>query len=596
MLDNNKIVKERWQAIKLTIKCWKLIQKYSSWYLVYTGIIVIWEGGMPSLLIVILQKIINFLQENQCSIKELILWVCSYVGLNLLSICTSQIYTLYTAKFSLKFEKNLRNDMLKKVSELQLRDFEDPEIYNIINRAQEQSGTSILNFTKNIFNGIKSIITLFSVLLILIQFPNEWILFIFLMPLIKCICTICLNWKWYEIRTKRTLQERQSWYIEFLMTTGNAFKEIRLFGLEKYLIDKYNALKEMVIGQEIEMNNKQFFLQIITESINAIINGGAFMFIIYQGYIKTILIGDVTAYINSINTVKNNIEIFFETISQINHELLYINWIFQFLNLKVPDIQGDVSINEIKEIEFKNVSFRYGSDKNYVLKDVNLVLKKGKMIALVGENGSGKSTLIKLLLGFYEDYEGEILINGIELSRLNKENYMNKISGVFQDYVKYEATLRENVCFGNLDSLKCDDKIWEILCKLKLDSIFLKEDGLDVMLGNWFGKKQLSIGEWQRVAIARGVFRESDVYILDEPDASLDVIKQAETLSLYEDALSKAITVFISHKLNYIHTFCNELIVLRQGKIIEQGSYNELMEKKGQYYKMFKKYEGLRKK
>ncbi|MCW8000057.1 histidine kinase, partial [Clostridium sp. cpc1] len=194
------------------------------------------------------------------------------------------------------------------------------------------------------------------------------------------------------------------------------------------------------------------------------------------------------------------IENTFSQINQIIQQSLYVELLFQFFDIEVRKDNSVIDINEINKIELKNVSFKYNN--NYAIKDVSLVIERGTTIGLVGENGSGKTTLTKLILGFYDDYEGEILINDINLRKINKTSYTKKIGCVFQDYIKYETTLRENVGFGEIDNIYSDEKILNAIESVGLKEGIYINNGLETIIGNWFGDKQISIGEWQRIAIA----------------------------------------------------------------------------------------------
>ncbi len=346
--------------------------------------------------------------------------------------------------------------MLNKSMQLQLKDFENTETYNIIKRAENQGGTSIVNYLTSVFNVIKEIITIGSTIIILIHFRWWIILLVLIVPVIKCIYTINFDKKWYEIRIERTDKERRAWYINFLLMTGNAFKEIKLLGLKRYFISKYDKIQSSIINQDIALYKKLTIVSIILGIFDYFITGYAFTYTIYKGYIGIIMIGDVNAYTDCIYDIKSSIENTFSQINQIIQQSLYVELLFQFFDIEVRKDNSVIDISEINKIELKNVSFKYNN--NYAIKDVSLVIERGTTIGLVGENGSGKTTLTKLILGFYDDYEGEILINDINLRKINKTSYTKKIGCVFQDYIRYETTLRENVGFGEIDNIYSDEK------------------------------------------------------------------------------------------------------------------------------------------
>ena len=297
------------------------------------------------------------------------------------------------------------------------------------------------------------------------------------------------------------------------------------------------------------------------------------------------MIGDITAYIECIENIKSGSNEIFDNIGNMLEQSMYIGFLFEFLEIPEFKENEEFDIGEIYKIEIKDVSFKYNT--TYVLKNINMTLNKGDSIALVGENGSGKSTLIKLIMGFYREYEGTIKINGIDIKKINKTGYYQKIGCVFQDYTKFEDSIRNNIRFGNIETgnnKKSIESMLEIThMKERVDEI----GGLDTIVGKWFGKEDLSIGEWQRISIARAAFKQANLYILDEPDASLDIFRQEELIETYKNTFKSAIRIFITHKVNYAKEMGEKIYVLEKGEILESGSHTELLNDKGKYYKMF---------
>lgn len=291
---------------------------------------------------------------------------------------------------------------------------------------------------------------------------------------------------------------------------------------------------ENIIDQDVKLVKKATKINATLDFLDQIIFGSIFFYLIMEGVHHSILIGDVITYTKCISTVKSNMETIFS---------LFIRLFFQFLDIKTS------SEDENKKIEFKDVCFKYKSNDNYVLENINFKIDNNHIIGIVGRNGSGKSTLSKLILGFYDDYEGEILVNGVDLKNLNKISYCKQIGCVFQDYVKYETSLRENIAFGNLRILNNDNIINNALNFVQLKANIYSKEGLDVCLGNWFGGKQVSIGEWQKISIARTLVKDADLYVMDEPDSSLDAESELEMLQSYSKVFQNKLGIFILIRL-----------------------------------------------
>lgn len=268
---------------------------------------------------------------------------------------------------------------------------------------------------------------------------------------------------------------------------------------------------------------------------------------------------------------------------------LFIEQLFDFLGLEEESKSGSVIINKIETIETKNLSYRYSNCNNYALHDINLRIQKGDTIAIVGRNGSGKSTLMKILVGLYDDYEGEVLINGIELRKINRDEYSKHIGALFQDFTKYEGTIRENICYSNLSAIEKDEKIKKVCVDFGISEfINAQKKKLDTQLGYWFESgKQISFGQWQKIALARTFIREADVYFLDEPNAAIDAISEYEMNQLYERIFHEKIGMIIVHKFNHCSCNANKIIVLKNGKSVGYGNHKTLLEDSEEYRKLY---------
>ncbi|HEL7743011.1 TPA: ABC transporter ATP-binding protein, partial [Clostridioides difficile] len=432
-------------------------------------------------------------------------------------------------------------------------------------------------------------ITIFSSIIIIISYQYWIVILIIIAPVIQFYYSQKLGHEQYEISMKRTSEERKCWYINFLMLLGNSIKETILYGLGNLFINQYGKLKEKFILQDYKIMKKTFEMNFIIIIIGQLFTGVIYFHILLNGFWQKIYMGDVTTYITCITTIKNGIEVILSMMSTIYSKSLYMELLFRFFDIpeKTELNKTKLKIDNIEKIELKHLYYKFTEDSGYVLKDINLELKKNSPIALVGRNGSGKSTLIKIILGIYDDYEGDILINGINLHNIEKENYYNKISCVFQDYTKYEASVKENVGYGNLDQINNEDLIKESLIKSGLDINQLGSNKLNTILGYWFGENQLSEGQWQKIAISRAMMKDADFYILDEPDAALDGIAENDMLLTYKKMFENKFGIFVSHKTHHLNLLCENIIVLNNGQIAECGNHEELIEKEGIYHQLY---------
>lgn len=578
---NISIVKEFFSTIK---KSCKLIQKCSCFFVFVNLCIACIQGIIPGITIIVFQRIINSLQQNIDTVEHIIFLILFYVGLNIINELISTLYSFYNEKFNLEFSQYVNMLMLEKSAKLELKDYENSETYNIINRAQSQNGTSILTFITGTIEIFKQIISVITISIILVRFCWWMLPLIFGISIVRSMVTVYTDREWYKLRVSRTNDERTNRYINYLLLTGIAFKEILLYGLSNYFFMKYKNISDKIKNQDKEMQKKIAIYDILFDIGSWVSMGGLFGYVMYLGVTGRLLIGDITAYIECIENIKSGSNEIFDNIGNMLEQSMYIGFIFEFLEISEFKGNEEFDIGEIYKIEIKDLSFKYNT--TYVLKNINMTLNKGDSIALVGENGSGKSTLIKLIMGFYREYEGTIKINDIDIKKINKTGYYQKIGCVFQDYTKFEDSIRNNIRFGNIktDNTKSIENMLEIThMKERVDEI----GGLDTIVGKWFGKEDLSIGEWQRISICRAAFKQANLYILDEPDASLDIFRQEELIETYKNTFKSAIRIFITHKVNYAKEMGEKIYALEKGEILESGSHTKLLNDKGKYYEMF---------
>lgn len=576
------------QTLKISKKVIKLINEFNCFYVFISVFTMVTQGMLPSVLVLIGQRIINSLQQGHCTLKYilelgLIYLICVVIGEVLM-----HIYTYYTNTISLKLNKAINVNMMEKVAKLNIENFDDCEIYDMINRAQTQSGSSFLTYITQMLEVLKSVVTVISMLIILIEYRWWMAVIIIILPVIKCIMTIRIDNEWYNIKIERTAKERKAWYINFLLTTGNACKEILLLGIKTYLINRYKCIQDDIIAQDNQMNKKTVFIGMSFELGDIAILGCMYAYTLIQGFIGNILIGQIYAYLESITNVRDNLNGVFTQVSNIVQQSFYINLYFQLMELEESDISAGIKVNSIEKIEMKDVSYRYYGHEEYALENINITLKRGQAIGIIGKNGSGKSTLIKIILGLYNNYEGVILVNGIDMKDLDKRSYYKNIGCLFQDYVRFEGTVRENIGYGNLGIIDKEFELLKIIDEMRLRTILDSSEGVDTTVGKWFGC-ELSGGEWQRLAIARAIVKDTSILILDEPDSSIDIDKQLELMDVYKNNLANKIGIYITHKVTSVHHIANKIYVLDKGKIIEAGSHDKLFKENGQYKKMYEK-------
>lgn len=482
--------------------------------------------------------------------------------------------------------EKIQGDIYKKAKNFTLEKYEDEEFYNLYYFVVENGRNGILNAITLTTGVLTSLLSVLGITAIIVQYDVYIIMCVFIGVLLSCLCSIKMKKVQYEYKIAAIPFNREIDYIHRIFYLQDYIKEILSFRNNDVFEKKYRSawmgMNDITQkwGKKIQIK----YLQImVVDSITEII------IMIYLGYgtiYGKISLGEFIVLYMGIQQMIQQIKAIIASIPELYSNSLDLEKYFEFMNME--EDKGDIRINKIQNISFKNVSFCYGKDKE-VLHKINITVgEKNRKIALVGKNGSGKSSIIKLIMAFYNNYKGTIYINGIDLKKILKKDYTEKISILYQDFQLFSMNVNQNVSM-RYDSLdKTIDKF------LKKVDIYKKIKKLPLqnktVLSKEFDKKGifLSGGEKQKIGIARSLFRESDVLILDEPFSSLDQLSTRKIMNELENIYSDKIIILITHDLCGLDMM-DKVYLLEDGKIVEEGTEEELILKKGEYYKMWRK-------
>lgn len=583
------IIKFNIQCIYKTIK---LIFGISKTLLILSILLSVFLGFSPIISMILSQELLNALQLQK-EIYGLIILFIAYITFSIFSSIITNISNYIDEKLQMKLGYRLNYIIMKKCGQLSLEHFEESEIYNQITRLENDVTYKPYQSLQALMTLITSIISFISSIVILFTWKPMIIIVIILLSCVGLFYYLKIGKEEFNIHYEMSGKEREAWYLSYMLTHDLAFKEINLLNIKEYFLSKYWNIKELIFQRQNGINKKKAIFSCIFEILQEILISIVVLMALISAYYGNILIGNVATYIKTVSLIQSNTNTIIRSLYSIYNNNLYMKLFDDFMNIEVVNENIGKEIDKIESIELKNVSFNYSNNKK-VLDNVNFKINKGETVAVIGKNGSGKSTLLKLICGLYTINQGEILINGINLRDINKTEYKDRLSVLFQDYVKYEMTLKENIILG--DILK-DDKRETILNALKLaDGDFFdtssNEDILNVQLGNWFDEGvQLSGGQWQKIALARTYYRDRDVYLLDEPSSALDPDAEINVFSTFYKLSKNSIGLFITHKVAAARK-ASKIIVLDKGKVVGCGTdeylskncpvYIELKEK-GEY-------------
>lgn len=578
-------MKSELKIIKNLIWALKEISSFKLAYIVFMAINSIIKGIVPVISLLIIQHIIEILQYRTGNISDIIRLLFAMVFFQLVCEILSNIAELKLSNYELEFEVYFQEKMLKKVSILSSKDFENSKTYDLINRTEYDANAGILGSIKTMFLLISFLISTVSYIVIVINYNILLFFSVIVLPIIRYLFEKKYNLLEYNVEKKNTESYRKISYIFFLLTNSEYYKEIKMFNLFDFFINKFTKIKNKSNLKLIKLHTKRTttysFLNIFENIIDFFIT----LIIVFETFKGNISIGLFILLNNSIDNLKINIVSMFSQLSFLYKNSAMIEQIICFFELPNEDVHIDGEIvEEIKTIVLKNVSYKYQGESEYALKNINLELKKGESIAFMGYNGSGKSTLVKIIMGIYCDYEGDIYINDINIKEINLNIYRGKISALFQEYIKFESSIKENIKYGNLN-LDDNYRVEELLNKLGIRNI--KGKAFKNLGYQFSGGTQISVGQWQKLALGRSLYKNADVYIFDEPNASLDLNTERVVWNTIYNEMKAKITIMIIHRFNKMVMQTDRIIVLHKGKIIESGTHFELLKKKGEYSKLY---------
>ncbi len=398
--------------------------------------------------------------------------------------------------------------------------------------------------------------------------------------------------KMYEMFYKETPEERERDYLGDLLVQPRTTKEIRAYVLPDYLLERHRVLSEQLFELRERMFRSASRVSLLTGLIGGTTLAAAYVFVAWRGAAGAISPGGVVLVIGAFASVAGTLGNISSTFVAVDQHTTFLEDYFSFLSIAplvpVPATPKAIEAPRIDSVDFDHVSFRYPGGTGDALEGLDLHIRAGELVALVGENGAGKSTLVKLLLRFYDPDAGSIRVSGVDLRELEPETLRSRIGVLFQDYATYELTVRENVVMGRPGGPIDDDRVIEALHDARSEWLLKRmPKGLDSKVGRLFeGGHDLSGGEWQRLALARIMYRDADVWILDEPTSSLDPEAEASIFAELKDNLRGRIGIVISHRFSTVR-IADRIAVIAGGRVAEVGSHEELLRAGGRYAQLF---------
>lgn len=526
--------------------------------------------------------------QGQATYPTLLSLLAIQVGLTVLGSLLSTVQTAAQQLLGDSLQHSVSRRLLDNASGMSVESFENAETYDKLQQAYREVGSRPLGVATQLVGLAGATVTLISVGVLMARL-GFWVLpLVLLASLPNVYVSNRYGIENYRMLRRQTHDARVQNYLGSLLTSDTLVKEVRLFGFESYLLGRW---REYYLGfrRQLEGMVRQRAIWGFAASLtSALLIGLASALILRRAADGQLSVGDFSVFILGIAQVQSTVSGFLNGLSGIYQNLLYMRNLFSFLELPDRDLDaGEEWQGPIDSIEFQSVGFRYPLTDRDVLRGVNFTVQRGQALALVGENGAGKTTIVKLLTRLFEPTSGRILLNGMEAGRFSPRSVQKEMSIIFQDYGQYQMSARENVAIADVGRLKDAPGVDRAVERAGAEYVTSLPQGLDTPLGRLFqGGRQLSGGQWQRLALARLYFRDASVLVFDEPTAALDALAEFETIEALRAQARERLTVLISHRFSTVR-LADHIIVLEGGVVTESGTHAELLEKRGKYAALY---------
>lgn len=547
---------------------------------------VCWLGTIYTLKLLIDQLV----QNKNTGYQHILNYIILAGGVSVFYACVKNISGFLNEKQSAEANHLLDQRIHDHVLKLDLVHYDNPQYLDIVKRAKEAAIDRPYAVVSSLLEIAKNGLMLLTIGYILMSI--DWLLLpllaLFVLPLL--FIRIRFSDKIYQWQKAHTGLERQASYLSHLMTSDTVAKEVRAFSLGNYFLPKYSSIKKRLLDKKNGLNFKRTIAELVTAVL------GTIAFFVVTGYIilgtinGTTSVGDIAVFLVVFPQSFNVMQALAGSISKFYQNSIYLNDAFELFGLssELPEPEKPVTIPPNKEFRIDHLYFKYPHSKEMVLEDISVVIPAGKIVALVGLNGAGKSTLVKLISRLYDPVDGQIKSGGIDIRQFDSKSYRKSISTVFQDFVCYNVSVADNIHFGDITAEKREQEIKDAAIQSGAHQ-YVKQfsEEYETLLGRTFeGGKEISIGQWQMLAVARALYSRANLIVMDEATSALDVTAEAALFqSIRNHAANKSI-LMITHRTSAIMQ-ADYIYVMADKRIVESGTHEKLMALNGRYAKLF---------
>ncbi|MDJ0616361.1 MAG: ABC transporter ATP-binding protein [Calothrix sp. MO_192.B10] len=597
-MQAGKTIKQKIQQTSRLLPALRLVWQSSPRWTMARVVLLTIQGILPVISIYLTKLIIDAVAANLTNADKAaafyqVLFLIAIAGfITVINALCNSLTELVTTAHSQRVTDYMQGIINTKSVAADLEYYENARYYDALQRAQQEAPyrpPQILNRLAQVGQNAVSLIAMIGLLLSL-HWGIIGILFVGALP--AMVVRVKYSRIMYDWQRKWTPPQRQAMYLGWMLTSDQFAKEIRLFDLGELFSQWYLRIRRQIYKESLAIFTKRSLANFAAEATAGILIFGVYAFIVYQAIHGILRLGDLVLYHQALQRGQNNIKGLLTSASSLYEDNLFLANLYEFLDLKPKLLDPSNPLPVPKPMDrgivFDRVSFQYSTTTRQALKDINLKIKPGEVVALVGENGSGKTTLIKLLCRLYDPTAGKIAIDGIDLRNFKIAELRREISVIFQDYAKYNFTAQENIWLGNTELAPEAEAIFSAARSSGADDVITKlPQGYQTILGKLFDQgEELSIGQWQKIALARAFLRDSQVIVLDEPTSAMDPKAEYEVFEQFRQLIKHQAAILISHRLSTVK-MADRIYVMDNGSITESGSHEELMQLGGLYANLF---------